>query len=78
MSMAAITPNSEKPVPMSAMGERHFVKMVHNAIEYIEMQCIAEHFEMMNKAMNMSYETIADVFEQWNEELSFLEITVKI
>ena len=81
MSMAAITPNSEKTCTyVGNGGAGHFVKMVHNAIEYIEMQCIAEHFEMMNKAMNMSYKTIADVFEQWNEEFEsfLLEITVKI
>ena len=69
MSMAAITPMC---LYLCRQWGRSFVKMVHNAIEYIEMQCIAEHFEMMNKAMNMSYETIADVFEQWNEEFDFL------
>ena len=80
-SMAAVTPLGEKACAyVGNGGAGHFVKMVHNAIEYVEMQCIAEHFEIMNKVMKISYEKIADIFEQWNEEFEsyLLEISVKI
>jgi len=56
----------------------HFVKMVHNGIEYGLMQLIAETFDLMQRALGMSSEEIAKVFEEWNrgELNSFLiEIT---
>jgi len=48
-------------------GAGHFVKMVHNGIEYAEMQLIAEFFQIMHQAMGMDYDQIATVFEQWNQ-----------
>lgn len=66
------------------IGERsagHFVKMVHNGIEYAIMQAIAEVYDLMRKVMGMGSFEMADVFEEWNKgELnSFLvEITAKI
>ena len=60
-------------------GSGHFVKMVHNGIEYGEMQLLAELFALMNDFMN--YEEIANEFEEWNKgELSgyLLNITPKI
>jgi len=59
----------------------HFVKMVHNGIEYAIMQSIAETYDVMRKILKMDVEEIGNVFEKWNEgELnSFLvEITHKI
>ena len=59
----------------------HFVKMVHNGIEYAFIQAIAEVYDVMRKVLNMPSEEIGDVFAEWNEgELaSFLiEITAKI
>ncbi|MBC7330793.1 NADP-dependent phosphogluconate dehydrogenase [bacterium] len=59
----------------------HFVKMVHNGIEYAFMQAIAEVYDVMRKVLNMPSEEIGDIFAEWNEgELaSFLiEITAKI
>ncbi len=56
----------------------HFVKMVHNGIEYGLMQLIAETFDLMQRGLGMNYDEIADVFGQWNrgELNSFLiEIT---
>jgi 6-phosphogluconate dehydrogenase len=56
----------------------HFVKMVHNGIEYGLMQLIAETFDLMERGRGMSYDEIADVFAEWDKgELnSFLiEIT---
>ena len=59
----------------------HFVKMVHNGIEYGDMQLIAESYDLLRHGLGLKPPEIADVFAQWNEgELkSFLiEITAKI
>ena len=45
----------------------HFVKMVHNGIEYGIMQLIAETYEMMKKGLNLPDEKIHAVFKQWSE-----------
>lgn len=60
-------------------GAGHFVKMVHNGIEYGDMQLLAELYDILSKTMD--YQAIADVFSEWNQgELSsyLLEITSKI
>lgn len=62
-------------------GSGHFVKMVHNAIEYAEMQAIAEAFEFMHSLMGLDYQTIAEVFEAWNDSSQqsyLLEISSRI
>ncbi|ACK41526.1 MULTISPECIES: NADP-dependent phosphogluconate dehydrogenase [Dictyoglomus] len=59
----------------------HFVKMVHNGIEYAIMELIAEIYDIMRKVLNMPSEEIGKVFESWNngELNSFLmEISYKI
>ncbi len=59
----------------------HFVKMVHNGIEYAYMQAIAEVYDIMRKILNMNSKEIGDIFENWNngELNSFLmEISYKI
>ncbi len=48
-------------------GAGHFVKMVHNGIEYGDMQMIAESYAIMSTALSMSALEIADVFKEWNE-----------
>jgi 6-phosphogluconate dehydrogenase len=56
----------------------HFVKMVHNGIEYGLMQLIAETFDLLNRGLGLSYDEMADIFGEWDKaELnSFLiEIT---
>ncbi len=45
----------------------HFVKMVHNGIEYAIMQLIAETYEIMKKGLQMDNVAIGQVFTQWNE-----------
>ncbi|MGN6645569.1 MAG: NADP-dependent phosphogluconate dehydrogenase [Cytophaga sp.] len=47
-------------------GSGHFVKMVHNGIEYAEMQLIAEVYAYLRYAMNMQPPQIAAVFSEWN------------
>jgi 6-phosphogluconate dehydrogenase len=52
------------------MGERsagHFVKMVHNGIEYAIMQSISEAYEILRKGLNMEDEAMYRVFEQWSQ-----------
>jgi hypothetical protein len=59
-------------------GAGHFVKMVHNGIEYGDMQLIAEAYALL-RAAGLSNDAMADVFERWNEgELQsyLVEITV--
>lgn len=63
-------------------GAGHYVKMVHNGIEYGDMQLIAEAYDLMRNILNLSGQELQEVFSQWNhtEELnSFLiEITADI
>ncbi len=47
-------------------GSGHFVKMVHNGIEYASMQLIAEAYDMMRCFLRMNPEEISDVFRIWN------------
>ena len=62
-------------------GAGHFVKMVHNGIEYGDMQLIAEAYDILRNALGLQASELADIFAKWNEgDLnSFLiEITAKI
>ncbi len=62
-------------------GAGHFVKMVHNGIEYGDMQLIAETYDMMRHGLGMEPSAIADTFATWNEgELQsyLIEITAHI
>ncbi len=59
-------------------GAGHFVKMVHNGIEYGDMQLICEAYHLMSAVLGMREAEISDVFKQWNKGIleSFLiEIT---
>jgi 6-phosphogluconate dehydrogenase len=48
-------------------GAGHFVKMVHNGIEYADMQLIAEAYDLLRQVGGLSPAEIAGVFGQWNE-----------
>ena len=48
-------------------GAGHFVKMVHNGIEYGDMQMICETYQMMKHGLGMSNEEMHEVFTRWNE-----------
>jgi 6-phosphogluconate dehydrogenase len=59
-------------------GAGHFVKMVHNGIEYGDMQLIAEAYDLMRNVLGMSADEMADIFEEWNRgdlESYLIEIT---
>ncbi len=48
-------------------GAGHFVKMVHNGIEYGDMQVICEAYQLMKDLLGMEYDEMHDVFDHWNE-----------
>lgn len=48
-------------------GSGHFVKTVHNGIEYADMQLIAEAYKIMRDSLGMTSDEIGDVFEKWNK-----------
>jgi 6-phosphogluconate dehydrogenase len=62
-------------------GAGHFVKMVHNGIEYADMQLIAEAYTFLREKLRLPLSEIADIFETWNQgELKsyLIEITAQI
>lgn len=48
-------------------GAGHFVKMVHNGIEYGDMQMICEAYQLMKEGLGMSNQEMHEVFKEWNE-----------
>ncbi|MFL2100114.1 NADP-dependent phosphogluconate dehydrogenase [Desemzia sp. FAM 23991] len=78
--IAAKAPSDGEPCVayIGPNGAGHYVKMVHNGIEYGDMQLIAESYHLLREVVGLSVEEIAEVFREWNQgELdSFLiEIT---
>lgn len=62
-------------------GAGHYVKMVHNGIEYGDMQLIAESYDLMKQILGLSVDEMAEIFKEWNEgELDsyLIEITADI
>jgi 6-phosphogluconate dehydrogenase len=59
-------------------GAGHFVKMVHNGIEYGDMQLICEAYQILKDLLRLSYDEMYQVFKEWNEgdlESYLIEIT---
>jgi len=68
-------------VYIGSKGSGHFVKMVHNGIEYADMQLIAEAYTFLRRRLGLSVNEIADIFETWNQgELNsyLIQITAEI
>jgi 6-phosphogluconate dehydrogenase len=62
-------------------GAGHFVKMVHNGIEYADMQLIAEAYDVLARLGGLGAESLAAVFDEWNRgplESFLIEITAKV
>ncbi|WP_432839399.1 NADP-dependent phosphogluconate dehydrogenase [Dactylosporangium sp. CA-092794] len=62
-------------------GAGHFVKMVHNGIEYADMQLIAEAYDLLRAGLGASPAEIADIFRTWNTgdlESFLIEITADV
>ena len=81
-AIAAKTDSGEPCVAwMGRNGAGHFVKMVHNGIEYGDMQLIAEAYDLLHRGAGLSNQECSDIFATWNErELSsyLIEITADI
>jgi 6-phosphogluconate dehydrogenase len=66
---------------VGADGAGHYVKMVHNGIEYADMQLIAESYDLLRHGCGMEVDEIARRFEAWNEtelESFLIEITARV
>jgi 6-phosphogluconate dehydrogenase len=62
-------------------GAGHFVKMVHNGIEYADMQLIAEAYDLIRQGTGASAAEISTIFKTWNEgdlESFLIEITAEV
>jgi 6-phosphogluconate dehydrogenase len=62
-------------------GAGHFVKMVHNGIEYADMQLIGEAYDLLRRGVGMTPTKIADVFADWNTgdlDSFLIEITADV
>lgn len=66
---------------MGTDGAGHYVKMVHNGIEYADMQMICEAYHLMKDLLQMDAKAIGDVFRKWNEgvlDSYLMEISAEI
>ena len=66
---------------MGPRGAGHYVKMVHNGIEYADMQLIAEIYDLLSRGAGLSAQEIAGIFSSWNDgELRsyLIEITARV
>ncbi len=80
-AIAAKTDSGACVTHVGADGAGHFVKMVHNGIEYADMQNIAEAYHVLQDLGGLAPEAIGEVFTTWNGgplESFLIEITAKI
>ncbi|MDY0911036.1 NADP-dependent phosphogluconate dehydrogenase [Microbacterium sp. CFBP9034] len=80
-SIAAIAEGEPCVTHVGHDGAGHFVKMVHNGIEYADMQLIAEAYDLIRRGTGKSPAEIADVFAEWNGgelESYLIEITAEV
>jgi 6-phosphogluconate dehydrogenase len=62
-------------------GAGHYVKMVHNGIEYADMQLIAEAYDLLRQSLGLSAPELGDIFDRWNSgdlDSFLIEITAKV
>jgi 6-phosphogluconate dehydrogenase len=62
-------------------GAGHFVKMVHNGIEYADMQLIGEAYDLLRQGLGLPPGELAAIFEQWNEgdlDSFLIQITAEV
>lgn len=65
-SIAAKTDSGPCVTYVGADGAGHYVKMVHNGIEYGDMQLIAEAYDLLRHSLGLAAAEIAEVFTEWN------------
>jgi 6-phosphogluconate dehydrogenase len=80
-SVAAVTDSGPCVTYCGRGSAGHFVKMVHNGIEYGDMQLIAEVAVLLRQGLGLAPQAVADVFADWNAgelESYLIEITAEI
>ena len=80
-SIAAIVDGEPCVTHVGTDGAGHFVKMIHNGIEYADMQLIAEAYDLLRNTAGYSPAEIADIFVEWNKgelESYLIEITAEV
>ncbi|MHB1171930.1 MAG: NADP-dependent phosphogluconate dehydrogenase [Lacisediminihabitans sp.] len=80
-SIAAVVDGVPCVTHIGTDGAGHFVKMIHNGIEYADMQLIAEAYDLLRHIAGHSPAAIADVFAEWNSgdlESYLIEITAEV
>jgi len=80
-SIAAVAEGEPCVTHVGTGGAGHFVKMVHNGIEYADMQLIAEAYDLIRRGTGKSPAEIADIFSEWNTgelESYLIEITAEV
>src|SRR4051794_12874677 len=80
-SIAAVVDGEPCCTHVGSDGAGHFVKMVHNGIEYADMQLIAEAYDLLRLGLGLTPAEIGDVFASWNEgdlESFLVEITAQV
>ena len=65
-SIAAVVDGTPCCAHVGPDGAGHFVKMVHNGIEYADMQLIAESYDLLRSVLGLEPAQVADIFEEWN------------
>jgi 6-phosphogluconate dehydrogenase len=80
-SIAAIAEGEPCVTHVGTDGAGHFVKMIHNGIEYADMQLIAEAYDLIRRGTGKSPAEIAEIFTEWNKgelESYLIEITAEV
>jgi 6-phosphogluconate dehydrogenase len=80
-SIAAVVDGVPCVTHVGTDGAGHFVKMIHNGIEYADMQLIAEAYDLIRRGTGATPAEIADIFTEWNTgelESYLIEITAEV
>ena len=80
-SIAAVAEGEPCVTHVGTDGAGHFVKMIHNGIEYADMQLIGESYDLLRRVGGHDTDAIADIFAAWNEgdlESYLIEITAEV
>jgi 6-phosphogluconate dehydrogenase len=80
-SIAAVVDGTPCCVHVGPDGAGHYVKMVHNGIEYADIQLIAEAYDLLTHVAGLDAPAIGKIFEEWNSgdlESFLIEITAKV
>ncbi|MDA0247408.1 MAG: NADP-dependent phosphogluconate dehydrogenase [Actinobacteria bacterium] len=80
-TIAAVAEGEPCVTHIGSDGAGHFVKMIHNGIEYADMQLIAEAYDLLRQSGGFSPEEIAEIFTEWNKgelESYLIEITAEV